>query len=174
MQNEELQLFSPRYDFSFLGGEDNQYIFLTKNDILYEVRFRPSGYIFKGYDLFENTTFEFAIKVLDNPQNRAVPFDSLIRETIAAIFLHFFERNDRVVVYICDTSDARGMARFRKFNSWYYHYQGDKFFSKFDMPLADIDGKTHFTSLIFKQENPNAVEICTAFMALANSYREHK
>ncbi|MCU0340428.1 MAG: DUF6169 family protein, partial [Spirosomaceae bacterium] len=127
-----------------------------------------------GHKPFEDFTFEFAIKILDNPKNTSVPFDSLIRETIAAIFLDFFRQNERVVVYICDTSDARGLARFRKFNTWYYYYKGDRRFSKFNLPFTDTDGKTHFTSLIFDQNNPNGPEICAAFWELAKFYREGK
>lgn len=155
-----------KYDYEFAGGIFNSYIFQTTNGIIYEVLFKPSGYIFKEKVTFEEDTFEFSILLTDNPTNKKPPLDKLIPNTIASIFSDFFHKKERIVVYICETSDFRAMARNRKFNQWFEWYKGTSFI-KIDMQMGqDHKGETYFTSMIIRADNPNIGEVIVAFRNL--------
>lgn len=160
----------PKYDFEFVGGKFNSYLFQTQYDIIYEVTFKPSGYIFEENHSFKEKTFEFSIIPIENPNKVYPPLDKRVPNTIADIFTDFFKQHDRIVVYACETADNRASARFRKFNQWFDWYKGTYFF-KVDMQMGnDNKGETYFTSLIIRIDNPDAIEIVAAFrkMILSN------
>lgn len=46
MQKEELPSL-PKYDFEFIGGKFKSYLFQTQSDIIYDVTYKPSKYIFE-------------------------------------------------------------------------------------------------------------------------------
>jgi hypothetical protein len=162
------------YPFRAAGGTYNSYFFVTKRAIVYEVKFRPSGYVFDTFPEVQEHTFEFIIEIIENPLGEAVPFDHLIRDTIAAILIDFFQNRQRVVVYVCDTSDARGLARFRKFQSWFETHPNSYYFSKYNISLLDVDGMTFHASAITRIDNPMASQILMKFNELAIRYRQPK
>ncbi len=176
MNKEERQSFRPdglqKYDFEFAGGIFNSYVFQTNNGIIYEILFKPSGYIFQEKVTFKEDTFEFSILVTDNPTNKKPPLDKLIPNTIASIFADFFRKKERIVVYICETSDFRAMARNRKFNQWFDWYKGTSFI-KIDMQMGQDDkGETYFTSMIIRADNPNIGEVVIEFRNLIEANRK--
>lgn len=92
-------------------NEPDSFYFTTNNGINYEVKFRPSGYIFPDEPELQPFVFEISILILENLSGTRPPSDPLISTTITLIFGQFFEQHERVAVYICDTSDRRGLAR---------------------------------------------------------------
>ena len=161
--NREALPLSPKYDFAYLGGSFNSYFFQTKQEIVYEVTFKPSGYLFGEHTLLGNNTFEFSILVADNPTGVVPSSDWLIPATISAIFFDFFQQRDQIVIYICDTSDGRASARNRKFNQWFDWYKGSTFL-KIDMHLGrDLTGQTYFTAMILRTDHPLLGEVVAAF-----------
>ncbi len=137
--------------------------FQTNNGLIYEVVFKPSGYIFDESAPFYNNVFEFAILVAENPSGKNPPLDKLIPNTIAGIFDDFFKKSERVVIYICETSDYRASARNRKFNQWFDWYKGTDFM-KIDMQMGqDVNGQNYFASMIVRIDNPLIGEIVVAF-----------
>jgi len=164
----------PHYKFTFAGGNYNSYFFVTKRGIVYEIKFRASGYIFDTFPEVQDHTFEFIIEIIENPHGEAVPFDNLMRDTIAAIFLDFFKTNQQVVVYICDTSDARGLARFRKFQSWFDTHPESYRFGRYNIGLMEVDGAFFHASPITRADNPLAAQIMTKFNELAIRYQQPK
>ena len=173
MNKEELLSSLPnlpqKYDYEFGGGIFNSYFFQTINKIIYEVIFKPSDYIFEGNKSFKDKTFEFSILVADNPTDKNPPLDKLIPNTIASIFTDFFDMQDRIVVYICETSDFRAKARNRKFNQWFDVYKGTSFI-KVDMPMGqDNQGENYFTAMIIRADNPNINELVQVFRKVISS-----
>lgn len=140
------------------------YVFRTVNSILYEVRFKPSGYIFEDDPDIQPFVFEVSILVLENPLNKHPPSDPLVSKTIALIFGQFFEQHERIVVYICDTSDRRGLVRHRKFTSWFERYKGD--YVQLNDSIIDDKGAVYFVSLILRRENPFGGRIAASFLSL--------
>ncbi len=99
--------------------------------------------------------------------------DPLIPPTIAGILLQFFEQNERILVYICESSDGRAAARKRKFDGWFEAHEGSRF-SKVDLKLIDTTGEKYLTTLIVRLDNPNLAEVTLAFMQLISGYNEQK
>ena len=120
MQNEEPLSFEfagvSAYDFTLEEGTNAIYAFTTVNEVFYEVRFKPSGYVFSEYTWSE-TVFEIVIDLVVAPDLNKVPADRSIQATIIKIVADFFAVHDRVILYICDDSDSREMARKRKFDA---------------------------------------------------------
>lgn len=170
MQNEKLQL--PPYNYTFKGGSYNSYFFRTSIGIIYEVKFKPSDYLFNE-PVVDDSVFEFVIQIAENPTGKRPPLDKRIAPTIAAIFNEFFQVHKRVVVYICDTSDSKATARHRKFNQWFEAFRGLAYF-KLDLGVDDLDGTTYYTSLIFRADNPNTVLIIQAYKQLIEGYAGQK
>ena len=151
--------------------EPNVYVFETTNRILYEVRFKPGGYIFANDPDIQEFVFEISIVVIENPNGKRPPGDPLVPPTIARIFGNFFEQHERMVVYICDTSDQRGRVRQRKFISWFSLYEGDNY-TQFNDTLFDESGNPYFVSLIIRHTNPHRLRLMLAFNDLVTGYRK--
>lgn len=137
MPKEEPHLLT--YEFEFSGNIFNSYYFDTPNGIYYEIKFKPSAYLFEGYPAFAYNTFEFAIVVLDNQTGKNPSFDPLVSNTIAKIVFDFFQNHERIILYTCDTSDGRGEARQRRFNLWFDYYKGVNYW-KLDTTFEDPSG----------------------------------
>ena len=78
------------YDFTFIGGNNNSYIFETKNGIVYEIKFKPSPYLLSENKNYSNLIYEFVIDVAINLTHKNPPLDSIVSNTVAAIFKEFF------------------------------------------------------------------------------------
>jgi hypothetical protein len=113
-----------------------------------------------------------SIVVIDNPTGKRPSRDPLIPPTIATIFGVFFEQHERVIVYICDTSDERGEARQRKFSSWFNLYKGS--YIQFNDSVIDEKGEIYYVSLIIKRNNPYRLRLMLAFNELVTEEREDK
>lgn len=161
------------YSFDVVKGRDNVFYFTTDFELAYEVLFEPSEYIFPEYPDLESNVFELVIKLVVNKTAKKTPPDPHIAATIAAIFKVFLTRNERVIVYICDSSDLRQVARARKFDGWFEHYRGVDFI-KIDRNLLDPSGEIYLTSLIMRYDNPQKVRIFEAFDRLTSGQNSEK
>jgi hypothetical protein len=155
------------YEFSFAGGGYNSYFFATDSKIVYQIKFRDTAYIFDGYLNFDISAFEMIIQVEANPTGKNPPLDIKIPSTIASIFKDFFDRIPKqVVIYICDSSDARQAARKRKFDQWIEAFKGEEF-AKVNSKIEDLDGRIYYNALLIRRDNPQYDEIIKAFIKLA-------
>lgn len=169
MKKEERLLSGYRIDNDL--NEPNVFVFETINSIVYEVKFKPTGYIFANDPDLQPFVFEISIVVIENPTGRRPPGDSLVPPTIARIFGNFFEQHERVVVYVCDTSDQRGLVRQRKFTNWFSYYSGSNYF-QFSDSLIDDMGTVYSISLIIRLDNPYRRRLLLAFDDLLTDYRK--
>ena len=163
-----------KYDFDVLENEFNSHTFLTDNDIKYDVKFKPTGYIFNSNAVWTFYCYEFSIEVIVNPTGRLPPLDTKIPLTVAAIFLDFFQDKEKSVLYTCETKDGKAVARLRKFDTWFQQFNED-IFIKIDNAFYDHELKvTYYNSLIIKQLNPYKNEIIEAFENLFGGFEENK
>jgi hypothetical protein len=157
------------YEFSFIGGVNNSYVFETKNGIVYEVRFKPSPYLLNENANYSNLIYEFVIDVAINLTDKNPPLDSNVSDTIAVIFREFFIKNSyNICIYICDSSDGRQDIRRRKFDDWFYKYQKESFV-KLDEILLDSKQNRYPISLVVLKKNPYFKEIVVAFAAISEN-----
>lgn len=161
---------STSYDFIFIGGKENSYLFETAFGVIYEIKFKPSKYIFKSGFSYSDFTFEFVINVLHNPKYKSPPLDTKVSTTSAEIFIDFFKNEQNIIVYTCETNDAKEYARFRKFNHWFSSFN-DGSFKKEDFKLKDkLTNIIYYSSIIIKNNNPNKQEILLEFEEVMTQY----
>lgn len=143
------------YEYLFAGGQENSFLFKTDNEIVYEVKFKDTSYLFS-----ENLT------------EQKPPLDSRIPVTITAIFYDFIDRNnEQVVIYICDSSDDKQAIRHRKFTQWFESFKGNDFV-KINAPITDNRTVVYYTSLIIHRHNPKRQEITEAFINLTDDQQK--
>lgn len=160
------------YEFVYLGDVNNTYIFLTDQQVVYELKFKPSSYIFGNQPPFTEFAFEFVIEVAENPLPRLPPPDALIPITIAAIFNDFFSLKETVVVYVCENIDGRANSRNRKFNQWFEQsVRNGLSFVKFDYHFG-VAPEFFYTSLIMRIDNPRMADVVSAFQKLSIQYNK--
>ena len=151
------------YTYIFEGGLKNSFFFETDFGLIYEIKFKPSSYIFENFN--KDNIYEFVIELALNPIDN-IPLDKKISPTVAAIFNEFMKQNDyNACVYICDSSDGKQDIRRRKFNDWFYKYQNDDFV-KIDEKLKDEGDKLYPISFVVNARHPDLKEIISSFIDL--------
>ncbi len=78
------------------------------------------SYIFADYTLFADHVYTFNIDVADGDINAGI--DERIGVTVVEVLRNFFNKIENVIVYVCDNSDERHLARKRKFDLWFWKY----------------------------------------------------
>lgn len=143
------------YEYVVLEDETISYFFQTDHQLTYEVSFKPSFYIFDASLPFSESVYELIIKVFDNPLLPKIPADPLIAPTVALILTDFFQqRQERIIVYVCDTSDRKHLARYRKFNRWFESFDNSEY-QKIEIHSIDkIQDVVYFNTLIVSANNP--------------------
>lgn len=158
------------YNYFFEGGQNNSYFFETKEDIIYEIVFKPTPYLFdlENTEILENT-FEFSILLKYNPNSKLPSNDKKVGATVVAVFMDFYsKRNKAISVYICESSDGKEFARKRKFDQWFEEYNDDTFV-KIDKNLIDKNNNKFPVSLIISKSNPYEEQIFKAFVHLSSN-----
>ena len=163
MQSEEL----PTYNFKFNGGWDNVYSFGTKNNIEYDVRFKPGIDYISSDEPWRDDFYEIVIELIKAPDPAHIPADRAILSTIVAIITHFFTVHERVILYICDDSDSRELARKRKFDNWFSRFS-KHLFEKHDLPTVAVGPERYFASIFFRSDNPYRSAVIAAFDRLSS------
>lgn len=156
------------YNYYFAGGQNNSYFFETKGEVIYEIIFKPTPYLFEleNIEKIENT-FEFSILLKYNPSSKLPSNDKKIGATVVAIFMEFYSRrNNAISVYICESSDGKELARKRKFDQWFQEYNDDTFI-KVDKNLINQNNNKFPVSLIISNSNPYEQQIFKAFVHLS-------
>lgn len=58
------------YDYFFLSGTNNSYVFETSVGIVYEIKFKPTTYLFDESYIFSKLVYEFIIDVAVNETSK--------------------------------------------------------------------------------------------------------
>ncbi|MBO0929854.1 DUF6169 family protein [Fibrella aquatilis] len=158
------------YRFTYIGGYSNVYAFTTSQLVDYEVRFAPSDYLFEHVSELGIATFEMIVVMTGTAEHTKTPADSTIAPTIAAIFTHFFDTHEKVIVYVCDTSDNRQRARACKFTAWFYRglLNSNLPLAKVDRQMIADDGEQILLSMFIHLQHPNRLSAIDAFMSMGS------
>ena len=164
------------YPFQFVDNAVPHYVFQTDTGVRYEVKFKPSFYIFPSSFPFFDAVFEFSIILAYKPPgNPKIASDQYIPITVATIFADFYTRfnNSSITIYICDSSDYKQHMRKRKFDRWFDEFN-DGSFVKINQEIKDIDGKKYPVSIVLKYANLYRMQVFDAFVSLIDSYNNGK
>ena len=160
------------YSFQFTGGLSNTYLFTTIYGAAYAIKFKPTPYLFKNNSELADQVYELVIELLRSSSTRS-GLDPFIAVTIVDICKDFFADKERILLYICETADARHMARVRKFDAWFREFK-DSHFVKIDVNFPDVSNITYYMSLIFRWNHPQRHTIIDEFESLAQHYNTNK
>lgn len=159
--------------YSFQKSKDlfNTYIFETKSNVFYSLKFKHSPFMLgDNKKEFSESIFEFVIEVFFNPEDKLPAKDDLISETIHQILLDFFQsKNETTCLYICDSSNGKQLVRRRKFNQWFDYFVKSNFV-KYDEILFDKNDNEFPFSLIMQKHNKYIPEVIAAFQEIINSF----
>ena len=136
--------------------------FTTDQGTVYNATFFDYDYLFPEHPEFAKDIFSFTLDIVKGDSNQYL--DERIGETVVAIFQNFFSHRQNVVIYVCDSSDARHLARKKKFDLWFWKYN-DGFILKVD-GLAVVADMEIYNSLLLHKQNKLADKIISAFRLL--------
>ena len=133
-------------------SSDGSFCFTTDEFLTYEIGF-VEDYMFSignAYQIFL--------------MPRGVPNaakDDKMQQTVTVIIEEFFQTNDVLLDYICETRDGRQAARNRLFAKWFNQYPNR---DQFTLRTVDIEyaGERYFASAIFRKDNPHYHEYMEA------------
>jgi len=133
--------------------KENEFNFITESGVLYGVAFSEEMAI----GGIMSCQFSFARLNADKSG-----FDERIRATLLAIIEEFFNANNEIMIYICDTSDGREAFRSKLFVKWFEESDGANRFV-IRTASAEIEEQGFYTAMIVERSNPNLEAILEDF-----------
>lgn len=158
---EKLNSSSP---YKVVGPDnDGAYFFSTDYGVDYKVFF------IKDENIKSDEAYQFAIvKANDLPS----PSDPKVKATVIEIILAFFERNNHVVLYICETGDGKQASRDRLFKTWFNSAAEKGTFLFVTANIKDEEGIDNFAAIISRLDNPNLESAVHEFKLLVKLFSE--
>jgi Family of unknown function (DUF6169) len=133
-----------------------------------------SDYLFPTLSIEAGSVFEFVLSVAESTRTNSAPPDSRIAPTVVAAITDFLKADaNRVITYICDSSDRRELARKRKFDQWFDMFATNDF-RKQEGTLTDFDGISFYIAAIWLQNHSLTDQIAAAFNDLSDQYNADK
>ena len=133
------------YNF-FLEGDE--YCFVTNEGISYNAYFIEPGTFYEQYPIIHPHVLEFGFYAKQKPKRT----DTRVGDTIICMLQDFFHKNpDGILYFLCDSVDAKQLARHRKFEAWFLSTE-TKGLVKHNFQTT-VEGLTFYFSLVFKSSN---------------------
>ena len=124
------------------------FLFTTAQGIEYTV------YFINGEDYLPNQSYSKDLYVFGFQSRTKSTFDRRVGETIIKILNQFFTERKNLIVYSCDQSDKKEIARKKLFDNWFNAY-GLIDYIKIDFQFDN----SLFVSVIYRKDNPNIKDI---------------
>lgn len=99
--------------------------------------------------------------------------DVKIKQTVIAVIENFFESNESVLLYLCDTSDGRQEIRSRLFLRWFVMNNKDNRYLCKDTSIK-VEGISIYAAIIVRMDNPLLNTIIAEFEETVNILSEGK
>ena len=142
-----------------VGGN---YYFRTERGAIYKIGFMDDDTI------WETGAYQF---VIVNENGMPSPNDPLLRETIFCIIEDFFRLNPEILLYLCETGDAKQASRNRLFVRWFKEYTHNHLYY-FDTVEIEADGIDNFAAIIVQKSNPLLQEIVETFNHIVSTLQD--
>lgn len=139
--------------------------FTTESDDVYKCYFLSYAYYFSAYPDIALKVYGFNIDLISG-LIRHKGIDRRISFTVVNIVADFLASQINAVVYVCDPSDGRDGARFKKFKSWYFYAEHPS--HQIQQVVSDVDagGMTLHTALLVHKKNPQKQRFVSAYFDL--------
>ncbi|HUC82008.1 MAG TPA: DUF6169 family protein [Flavisolibacter sp.] len=138
------------------------YRFTTDSNDIYECAFVSFANYFSAYPNIAANFYSFnLVLVSDSIKHKGT--DQRIAHTVIRIVSSFLSSMVNAVVYVCDPTDGRDAARFKKFRNWYSYTSPP--FGKIIQVTREVDGggMTLRTALLIHEDNPRKDEFVQAY-----------
>lgn len=143
--------------------DDLTFYFITESGDEYKCYFLSYAEYFSAYPEIASKVFAFNLELL-NPQQKHKGLDKRIADTVITIITNFLSSHINAVVYVCDTSDKKEKARFRKFKSCFNYYEQPGIIQV--NGSIDIGGIVLYNALLVHKANKLMNKFVEAFLDL--------
>lgn len=110
--------------YRLLRIDDLTYGFTTDNGDTYLCSFLSYAEYFANYPAIASKVFSFNLDLASKSSGKKPKgVDKKIAITVVHIVAEFLISKVNAVVYVCDPSDGKSMARARKFKSWFNYFE---------------------------------------------------
>lgn len=161
--------------YLFERSETNPYnfVFKTNYELVYEIKFKHTPYIFVNEPDFAEDIYELSIILAEGSPIKTPP-DPAIAQTVLAICMAFIDQMGHpIFLFICDSHDGRQAVRARTFTRWFQDSEV-KGIAKFDGQFPDENGINIYISFMIPSNHPYYREAVVAFTDLIAAYKQAK
>ena len=113
----------------------------------------------KDSSIWESGAYQFTI---NNEHNRPSPNDAKLKTTLYRLVEAFFEANQDILLYICETGDDKQRFRNRLFVRWFNNYSRR---DEFVLKTAEVldESVVNFAAMIVQRSHPRLNVILNDF-----------
>ena len=151
--------------------EDDSYVFITENQITYEIRLESRKELLEDYPSVNLTLVELAFAPRENQKPVA---DSKIATTIVEFIKEYFENQQKVMVVIYETLDGKHLAKSLLFNKWLTKNNDQTFMAKVNFSLRMHQGLEVKGLFLFRADHPQHQEILEMVSAIVTDMQSLK
>ena len=161
-------LASALQPYNYIIFKPDYYTFTTSLGCEYHCYFFDFSDAFDDFPDLASKVFGFNIELKYKPDGKTIGLDKRIALTIATIITTFLNKNENVVVYICDNSDNHEKARFHKFTHWFKQYNDGNILQLKGVIRA---GNTNIlNAMLIHKENKQLNEFIEAYEIVTGIY----
>ncbi len=140
--------------------------FTTDRGVEYECNFYSAAEYFVEYPDIASNVFLFNVSRISKEVIKGI--DYRIQFTVVEIVAQFLTSKVNAVVYVCDTSDGRDAARFKKFKSWYFYAEHPSHTIIQLTNEVEAGGMNFRMSMLVHKDNPYKGRFVKAYFELTD------
>ena len=133
-----------------------EFVFHTHTNVVYLISFK------EDMRIANEQSYQLIIERVTDK----VAYDTDVKDTIICIINEFFTKNDKILLYICDTADGRESVRNRLFLRWFEESDVNHLYD-IKTANATVEGEGMYFAIILKKSNPHYIEIIQEFDTVA-------
>lgn len=127
---------SSRYDINLHDEDPYFYTFTTEHDVLYSCRFGKVSSLSPVLGIYDLKVRDFLFyPSYPNPYKKHN--DIRIFPTIKGLVEDYLNRQDHILLYVCDSSDNREKARQKLFTKWHESMADTVFYHELEIEVDD-------------------------------------
>lgn len=153
--------------YRLLRINDLTYSFTTDAGVVYQCSFVSYAEYFFEYPEIASKVFAFNIDRKDStlkPRGK----DPKIADTVVKIVGDFLVSQINAVVYVSDPSDGKGVARSKKFKSWFNYYEHDSIQIQQVNSCLEVGNEKLHTALLVHRKNKLKNKFVEAYLNLTD------
>lgn len=153
--------------YRLLQIDDFTYSFKTDTGVEYKCSFLLYAEYFVKYPDIADKVFSFNLEITSKSSKQR-GIDERIAVTVVNVVGNFLMSKINAVVYICDPTDGKGVARSRKFKSWFSYYE--HYSHQIIQINSDFEagGIKLFTALLVHKKNKLKKQLVEAYIDLTD------